>query len=133
MKKLNFLLILFKLLKLNISNKEKSSHSDEIPISSVNCNPDGVEGMPANQEKPALISDTLSENETLQGFNNITDSQIPGITNNLESDTDNQLSKENPLIIENIPDLNDDGIVDIRDVIIAIIHVIEKHDDFNDY
>jgi hypothetical protein len=45
----------------------------------------------------------------------------------------NQLSKENPLIIENIPDLNNDGIVDIRDVIIAVIQAIEKYDDFIDY
>jgi hypothetical protein len=132
MKKINFLLILFKLLKLNISNKEKSSDNG-MPILNVNSNSDELKEMHTNQENPVLLSDALSENETLQASNTITDSEIPSITNNSESDTNNQLSKENPLIIENIPDLNNDGIVDIRDVIIAVIQAIEKYDDFIDY
>jgi hypothetical protein len=132
MKKINFLLILFKLLKLNISSKEKSSNIER-PILNVNSNSDELKEMHTNQENPVLLSDALSENETLQASNTTTASQIPSITNNSEPATINQLSKENPLIIENIPDFNDDGIIDIRDVIIAVIQAIEKYDDFNDY
>lgn len=39
--------------------------------------------------------------------------------------------KEHKITIEGIPDLNNDGVIDIKDVIIAIKQFIEKDDSVN--
>jgi hypothetical protein len=39
--------------------------------------------------------------------------------------------EEHKITIEGIPDLNNDGVIDIKDVIIAVKHQIEKDDTAN--
>jgi hypothetical protein len=129
--KRNFLSFLFKILKLNALNKQKIKNENQVLNPVINNNLNEVTNVQSVQEYSTPLSDVDSRYEASQTYSSATYPQTCDHIQNFEFDIHRENQKKDHIVIENIPDLNDDGIIDIRDVVIAVIQEINKHDDFN--